>query len=85
MDSVITLMHHRSLWKRLRLRAPMDVLWMLAATLFATRLSLNSTQPSVKLQALEPAFFFFLFTERSAEDNNRRIDGVCVSAVELPK
>lgn len=60
-----TLMHQRSeeyLWRFL---VPIGVLWRDAATLFATRLSLNSTHPSVKSHRLDPDFLFFLLTWRS--------------------
>lgn len=63
----LTLMHHRSEENRWRFLVPMGVLWRDAATLLATRLSLNSTQPSVKSHRRSPDFFFLFLTWWSVE------------------
>ncbi len=57
--------------KRLFFLLAMAVLCRLAATLLAMRLSLNSTQPSVKLDELLPAFFFFRFTQWSRKESQK--------------
>lgn len=61
-----TFMFQRSEENHWRFLVPIGVLWSDSATRFATRLSLNSTHPSTKSRLLEPDFFFFLLTWRSA-------------------